>query len=119
MNVAFKNCTPFAKFITLINNEHVDTAESIGITRPICNLIEYNDNYSDTSGSLWQFKRDESVINNAGNPSDVTTNNLASFKYKLSIFGTPAADGVLKKCKNSCSVKISMQFLAIIRNAFD
>ena len=23
------------------------------------NLIEYNDNYSDTSGSLWQFKRNE------------------------------------------------------------
>ena len=23
------------------------------------NLIEYSDNYSDTSGSLWQFKRDE------------------------------------------------------------
>ena len=26
---------------------------------PMCNLIEYSDNYSDTSGSLWQFKRDE------------------------------------------------------------
>ena len=26
---------------------------------PMYNLIEYSDNYSDTSGSLWQFKRDE------------------------------------------------------------
>ena len=26
---------------------------------PIYNLTEYSDNYSDTSGSLWQFKRDE------------------------------------------------------------
>ena len=29
------------------------------------NLIEYNDNYSDTSGSLRQFKRNEVPDNNA------------------------------------------------------
>ena len=34
------------------------------------NLMEYSDNYSDTSGSLWGFKRDD-VVNNA----DVTINN--------------------------------------------
>ena len=39
------------------------------------NLIEYSDNYSDASGSLWQFKRDELPINNAGDPDDVTTDN--------------------------------------------
>ena len=33
---------------------------------PMYNLIEYSDNYSDTSGSLWQFKRDEQPINNNG-----------------------------------------------------
>ena len=45
---------------------------------PMYNLIEYSDNYSDTSGSLWQFKRDE--INNN---EDVTNdNNAPSFKYK-------------------------------------
>ena len=37
------------------------------------NLIEYGDNYSDISGSLWQFKRDESYTNNPGNPANVTT----------------------------------------------
>ena len=42
------------------------------------NLIEYSDNYSDTSGSLWNFKRDE-IINNA----DVTNDdNAPSFKLK-------------------------------------
>ena len=50
-----------------------------------CNLTEYNDNYSDTSGSLWQFKRDEIERN-----VDLTVDdnhvpsNLSSFKYKLS-----------------------------------
>ena len=56
--VAFKNCTPFTKCITEINETFIDDAEHINITMPIHNLIEYSDNYSDTSGSLWQFKRD-------------------------------------------------------------
>ena len=47
---------------------------------PIYNLIEYSNNYSDTSGSLWQFKRDEAPINDNGNHDIVTTNNSSSFK---------------------------------------
>ena len=49
---------------------------------PMYNLIECSDNYSDTSGSLWNFNRDE-IINNV----DVTNNNnnAPSFKYKLNI----------------------------------
>ena len=34
----------------------------INITMPMWNLIECSDNYSDTSGSLWDFKRDEIMI---------------------------------------------------------
>ena len=71
-NVAFKNCAPFTKCLTHINDEHIGTAEDIDITMPVYNLIEYSNNYSDTSGSLWQFKRDE---NNDGNPDNVSTNN--------------------------------------------
>ena len=33
--------------------------EHVNIAMPLYNLIEYDDNYSDTSGNLWQFKRDE------------------------------------------------------------
>ena len=61
-------------------------------------MIEYSDNYSNTSGSLWQFKRDDQNMNNV-NPADVTTNDSTSFKYKSSILGNPAADGVLKNVK--------------------
>ena len=53
---------------------------------PMYNLIEYSDNYSDTSGSLWQFKRDESPVADAGNPDNVSTTNSTSFKYKSSFF---------------------------------
>ena len=43
--VAFKNCAPFTKCITHINDKHVDNADNLDIIMPICNLIEYGDNY--------------------------------------------------------------------------
>ena len=48
---------------------------------PVYNLIEYSDNYSDTSGSLWQFKRDEVTDKNAS----LTIDNSQSFKYKVAL----------------------------------
>ena len=71
-NVAYKNCAPFARSVTHINDEHVETAENLDITMPMYNLIEYSDNYADSSGSVCQFKRDESPINDAGNPLNVS-----------------------------------------------
>ena len=50
--LAFKNCAPFTKCITEINKTFIDDAEHINITMPLYDLIEYSDNYSDTSGSL-------------------------------------------------------------------
>ena len=46
--VAFKNCAPFKKCRTEINETFVDDAEHINIAMPMYNLIEYSDNYSDT-----------------------------------------------------------------------
>ena len=84
--VAFKNCASFTKCITHINDEYVDNADNLDIIMPMYNLIEYSDNYSDTSGSLWQFKRDESPVTNAGNNDNISTANSTSFKYKSSFF---------------------------------
>ena len=49
------------------------------------NLIEYSHNYSDTSGSLWQFKRDEikGDVDLTVNAQNIP-NNLSSIKYKSS-----------------------------------
>ena len=72
---------------------------------PMYNLIEYSGNYSDTSGCLWNSKRDE-IINNA----DVTNNdNALSFKYKTNLIGNTNADGAnrkKRKCKKCCIIKI-------------
>ena len=70
-DVAFKNCAPFSTCTTKINDIFVDEAIHIFIAMPMYNLIEYSDNYSDTSGGLWQFKRDDVPANNA----DLTIDN--------------------------------------------
>ena len=82
---------------------------------PIYNFTEYSDNYLDTSGSLWQFKRDEQSINN-GVPINVNTTNSISFKYKSSLLEDSVADGnqrVFKNAKSSRSTKIFEKFLEI------
>ena len=53
--VIFKNLAPFTNCKIKINNTQIDNAEYIDIVMPMYNLIEYNDNYSKTFGSLWQY----------------------------------------------------------------
>ena len=55
--VIIKNCTPFTKCISEINNIHVDDAKDLNILTPMNNLIEYSVNYSKTSWSLWLLQR--------------------------------------------------------------
>ena len=117
--VAFKNCAPFRTCITQINETFVDEAKHINITMPMYNLIEYSDNYSDTSGSLWQFKRDEPPKENNGNISNVSTDNSSSFKYKSNFIGTIPNDGRKKSSNNNCTIKIFKYFLEITRNAIN
>ena len=68
--VIFKNCAPFTNFISKINNADIDNAKYIDIVMPMYNLIEYSDNYSKTSGSLWQYCKDIPAVNNDDNIAD-------------------------------------------------
>ena len=63
-----------------------DKANHIYIAIPMYNLTEYSDNYSETPGSLWQFKRDYVPPNN----DDLTVNNSQSFKHKAVLIGKTA-----------------------------
>ena len=54
---------------------------------PMYNLIEYSDNYQDSSATLYQYNRDEPPEANAIN--DLTTDTSSSFKYKVSLLGNP------------------------------
>ena len=77
--VSFKNCAPFINCISEINNTQIDNAKNIDIVMPMYNLIEYSDNYAKTSGSLWQYFRDE--------PDDNNIEGSESFKSKIKITG--------------------------------
>ena len=102
--VVFKSCAPFGKFSTEIDGTLVDETNFINITMPMYNLIEYSDNYSDTSGRLWDFKRDE-IVNDA-----YVTNydNTPSVKYKASIIGNTETNGI----KNGVKIAVPLKYLS-------
>ena len=84
--VVFKNCAPFINCISEINNTQIDNAKDIDIVMPMYNLIEYSDNYTKTTGSLWQYFRDEPV-------ADDDTEDSESFKSKTKITGKTPNNG--------------------------
>ena len=65
-------------------------------------LLENNDNYADSPGSLWQFKRDEQNMTNAGKPDNVTTDYSSSFKYK---------SGLIEN-KNAATIVVPLKYLS-------
>ena len=91
--VIFKNCAPFTNCISKINNTQIDNAEYIDIVMPMYNLIEYSNNYSKTSGSLWQFLKEILTVDNAGNIVDFDGANATDpFNYKTKITRQTVAD---------------------------
>ena len=78
---------------------------------PTHNLIEYSDNYSDTSGILWQFKKVQLPVTNIGNPNNVSTANSTSFKYKSSFIGESTADNNIRVFKK-VEIAVSLKYLS-------
>ena len=77
--VAFKNNAPFINCISKINGIKIDNAEDLDVAMPMYNLLEYSKNQRKTTGSSWNYYRDE--------PSNTLSSNSKSFKYKTSITG--------------------------------
>ena len=91
--VIFKNCTPFTNCISKINNTEIDNAQYIDIVMPMYNLIEYSDNYSKTSGSLWQYCKYIPAIDDNGAIVDFNgVNATDSINFKTKITGQTTAD---------------------------
>ena len=105
--LALKNCALFTECNLEINYEHVDTAENLDITMPMYNLIEYSDNYQDSSATLYQYKRDGPPEPNA--IADLTVDNSSSFKYKISLLCNPVvADNIARR---SVKVVVPLKYL--------
>ena len=106
--LALKDYSPFTKCNLEINDEHIDTAENLDIVMPMYNLIEYSDNYQDSSATLYQYKRDEPPEANA--IDDLMVDNSNSFKYKVSLLGNPVvADNIAKR---SVKVVVPLKYLS-------
>ena len=75
-SVAFKNNAPFINCISKINGVKIDNAEDLDVVMPMYNLLEYSKNYRKTTGSLWNYYREE--------PSNPLSSNSESFKNKTS-----------------------------------
>ena len=85
-----------------INNSFIDNAEDLDIVMSMYNLLEYSDNYSMTSGSLWNCYRDEindsATENNAANNRMNSNKTIASksFENKIKLIGsTPDNNNIL------------------------
>ena len=68
-STACENNAPFINCISKINGIKIDNAEDLDVVMPMYNLLEYSKNYRKTTGSLWNYYRDEpnSGINNGIN----------------------------------------------------
>ena len=83
-----RNNAPFISRISKINGELVENAEDLEIVMPMYNLLEYNKNYEKTSGSLFNYYRDEPkehTIGDGDNAINIIIRNSGSFNYKTKV----------------------------------
>ena len=75
--VVFKNCVPFTDCISEINNTQIGNAKDLNVVMNLNNLMEY----SQLSGSLWLFYRDQPVLDDNGNITDFMVNDDTSLSF--------------------------------------
>ena len=89
-----------------INNTQIDDAQDIDLVMPMYNLIEYSDVSWKTLGSLWQYYRDEPVLDNNSNITDFPPS--ISFKFKQQITGQTGNNG-----KKNVEIMVPLKYLSI------
>ena len=106
--VIIKKFAPFTKRINEINNTQVDNANNTDSVMPMYKLIEYNDNYSKTSGSLWQYCKGIWAVNNNGDIVDFNEANITDlFNFKENITGKTGDDGI-----NDVKIMVPWKYLS-------
>ena len=99
--LALKNCAPFEKC------NLVDTAENLDIVMPMSNLIEYSDNYQDSSATLYQHKRDEPPDDIANN---LAQNNSTLLDYKIKLLGDPEVNNNI--ARRNAKIVVPLKYLS-------
>ena len=87
---------------------YIEKADHVYIAMPMYNLMEYSDNYSDTSGSLRKFERDEDPANN----TDLSIDNSQSFKYKAALVGKTTNHNEEKSYVKDTKIFVTLKYLS-------
>ena len=103
----FKNNAPFISCILKINSVLIDNAEDLDFVMPMYNLIEYKKNYRKTTGSLWNYYRDE--------PDNDEIRDSKSFKYRTSITGNTHNDS---DTITGAEIVITLKHMSDFRKSF-
>ena len=117
--LTLKNNAPFVSCISKINGKLVENTEDIDIVIPMYNFLEYSKNYEKTSGSLFNYYRDEpseaEIVNDNG-AINISIRNSKSFDYKAKIVGSLAA-GELEK--DDVEIAIPLKYLGNFWRSLD
>ena len=115
--ITFKENDPLRSCISKIYNTVLDNAENFDIVMPLYNLLEYSDNYSMISGSLWNYYRDEINVSANGNNdadnyriNDNKTITSKSFKYKTKIIGKTVSNNNILNAEVVVPLKFAVNF---------
>ena len=85
--LVFQNNALFINCRSKINGVKIDNAEDFDIVMPMYNLLEYSKNYRKTTGSLWNYHRDEPNSDAGDNGLKHSIINSKSFDYKANFIG--------------------------------
>ena len=117
--LTLKNNAPFILCISKINSELAENAEDLDIIMPMYNLLEYSKNYKKTSGSLFNYYRDEpnEIIIGAGNNAiNISVRNSNFFDYKTEITGSL---GTGEDEKKDVTILIPLRYLGNFWRSLD
>ena len=117
--LTLKNNAPFISCISKINGQLVENAEDLDIVIPMYNLLEYSNYYEKTSGSLFNYYRDEpnEITVGAGNNAiNISIRNSKSFDYKTKITGSL---GIGEDEKKDVTIAIPLKYLGNIWRSLD
>ena len=111
---AFKNNAPFLSCISKINGKLVKNAENLDVEMPMYNLLEYGKNYEKTSGSLFNYYRDDvgnldAHIGDSDQRTKISMRGSKSFDYKSSLNNKLAAAVNNIKTRNNVELAIPLK----------
>ena len=98
----FKNCAPFIKCIKKIDGTTINDAEDLALVMLLYNFLEYKLNYSDTTGGLCFYSKDEKTT---FNNDIVNTATFKYFKYKAKLLANKVDQPSLNQAKGTLKIQ--------------